>query len=239
MYIVITRKVNTRIRRVVKAVMKLGKLIKRKLRNNFGVATTVNRVRVVGEDTSLGSSHQKRVWARVHTLHFVIHNTLVRQWIILVLKFQVPSLLRQHHGVLDSSWMKDGISIYIAQIVKVLFILTRHYITRSIRVGESIQKRLQASFQQMHKWVLGLVLATSAQHRMFQNMRNACRIFWWCSKGDTEHFVVVLTGYTQELGTRLFVSEQRTVSTIFIDDIALHNFISRMFDLQSLLQVNS
>mmetsp|Transcript_113821 Transcript_113821/g.317900 ORF Transcript_113821/g.317900 Transcript_113821/m.317900 type:complete len:214 (-) Transcript_113821:154-795(-) len=145
-----------------------------------------------------------------------------------------------HHGITDSPWMKDSISINIDQIVEILFVLTSNHVASSVRVSEGIQEGLKTSLQKLNKRILCFVLATSTKYGVFQNMRDTGRIFWRSAQSNTKDFIVVIASDTQQFGTTLFVSVKRGRSTILLDEILSNNFISwvlhihRLFDIRFL-----
>ena len=98
---------------MVKLAVKVHKLVVGQFRNDLGITTRINRIGIVGKDRPLGLTHQERVGRRIDTLHLIVHDTLVGEWFLLIVEFQVPSLLCVDHGVRHSAGMKDSIGVDI------------------------------------------------------------------------------------------------------------------------------
>mmetsp|Transcript_13895 Transcript_13895/g.23032 ORF Transcript_13895/g.23032 Transcript_13895/m.23032 type:complete len:461 (-) Transcript_13895:264-1646(-) len=226
--IVVTGKVDARVTRMVELAVKVSKLLKGQIRNDSRISTAIDRIRVVLEDTALRFSHEEGITGRVDTLHFIVHDTLVGKGLRLVLQFQMPALLGVDHWIRNGAGVKDGISVNVNKIVEIFGILTGHDVTGAIGVGEGIQKGLETALEQLHEWVLGSVLATSAKNGMFKNMRDTSRIRGWCTKGNAKDLVVVITRDRQEFRSTLLVTIKGTVRSIFFHNILLNNFKGRM-----------
>ena len=58
--------------------------------------------------------------------------------------------------------VKDGVQIYLDEIVKILKILTGHRIDRSIGIGHGIEERFQGTLYKLDKGFLEGILARSS-----------------------------------------------------------------------------
>mmetsp|Transcript_28005 Transcript_28005/g.59726 ORF Transcript_28005/g.59726 Transcript_28005/m.59726 type:complete len:214 (+) Transcript_28005:2260-2901(+) len=157
--IIVTGKEDARVRRVVELSVELGKLLKAQIGNIYRISTTINTVGIVGEDTLLRLPLQQTIWGRVNSLHFIVNHSLVCQILLNIFEFQMPSLLGMHHGIGNGTWMEHSISVNIDEIVEILGVLTCNHVTCPVGISERIQKCLQRALQQLHEWILRLVLS--------------------------------------------------------------------------------
>mmetsp|Transcript_18786 Transcript_18786/g.39376 ORF Transcript_18786/g.39376 Transcript_18786/m.39376 type:complete len:254 (+) Transcript_18786:1749-2510(+) len=191
-HIIVSREENAGVGGVVEFGVECGELLEAEVGNVHRVTTAVHAIRIIGEDTLLGLSLQETVGRGVDTLHFIVHHSLVRQGILHILQLQMPPLLRMHHGIANRPRMEHGVRVHIDQIVKILGILRCHDVTRPVRIRERVQKRLKRPLQQLHERILRRVLATAAQHAVFEDVGNAGAVLRGSAEGDSEALVVVV-----------------------------------------------
>ena len=67
----------------------------------------------------------------------------------------MPPFLSMDHGIGRGTGMEDSIGIHIDEVVKVLGVLTCHYITRPVWIRKSVKEGLKRSLKQLNEWILG------------------------------------------------------------------------------------
>ena len=107
------------------------------------VAARVDRVRIVWERELLRSAVHEGIGRRVHALHLVEHDALVRERIVLVLELVVPTLLREHGRVARRSRVQNRVQVHVHQVVKVLRVLARDRVARAVGVSERVEEGLE------------------------------------------------------------------------------------------------
>lgn len=133
--------------------------------------------------------------------------------------------------------MEHSIRVNVDEIVEIFGVLTGNDVARAIGVGEGIQECLQTTLKQLHKWVFRLVFATTAEDRVFQDVRYTGGIRWRGAEGDSKTFVVIIGSNGEEFGTTLLVSVEGTVGSKLIDHIGGDDFKSRMSYSKCLLKI--
>mmetsp|Transcript_17361 Transcript_17361/g.37781 ORF Transcript_17361/g.37781 Transcript_17361/m.37781 type:complete len:233 (+) Transcript_17361:144-842(+) len=142
----------------------------------------------------------------------------------------MPPLLRMHHGIANRPRMEHGVRVHIDQIVKILGILRCHDVTRPVRIRERVQKRLKRPLQQLHERILRRVLATAAQHAVFEDVGNAGAVLRGSAEGDSEALVIVVGREGEQLGARLFVTVEYRGRAEFGNVVGFHDVEIGMFD---------
>mmetsp|Transcript_17734 Transcript_17734/g.44245 ORF Transcript_17734/g.44245 Transcript_17734/m.44245 type:complete len:201 (+) Transcript_17734:2721-3323(+) len=141
------------------------------------------------------------------------------------------------HRITNSTWMENSIGINGNEVVEIFIVLRRNNVAGSVGVCESVQKCLKTTRQKLNKRILCRVLSTSAENRMLQDVGNTSRVFGRRAECDSKHFIVVIGGNTQQLGTRLFVAVQGGGSSVFFNKILLDNFVGGMLDIGLLCEI--
>jgi hypothetical protein len=108
--------------------MEVLELRKREVWDHFRVSTRVRSIVVIREQLALDRLVVDRVWLRVHTLHFVEHNSLEHHISILLVKFEMPALLLEDFGVFEAAGVEYSIEIHVTEIVEVLQSLTHAHV---------------------------------------------------------------------------------------------------------------
>ena len=221
---------------MIKLFVKFGELLKGQIGNLQWISSAVDSVGIVRKDGLLCLALQERVGGGVNSLHFIVDHALVGEWGCDIFQFQMPSLLGVNHGIGGGTGMKHGITVDIDEVVKVLRVLTGHDVARSVGIGEGIQKCLQTPLQQLHEWILGLVLATAAQDAVFENVGNTRRVRRRRAEGNSKAFVVVLGGDGEDFGSALFVAIEGAVCSEFAHHVSGKNFKGGMSNTETFFE---
>ena len=109
----------------------------------------------------LAALPQNPVRRGIGAFHLIENDTFVKKWVVEVFQFKMPALLLQDKW--GEARIEDSVEVDIYQVVEILEVLARHWITGLVRVSEGIEKGLKGTFHQLHKWLLNGVFARAAK----------------------------------------------------------------------------
>uniref|UniRef100_A0A0A9EL92 ATPREP1 (PRESEQUENCE PROTEASE 1) n=1 Tax=Arundo donax TaxID=35708 RepID=A0A0A9EL92_ARUDO len=100
--------------------MELLEFFKSKLWDFVWIPTTVDPISVLREKCLLRHTSHYVIGLRINSFHFIEDNTFVCYLVFRVIELIVPTFLLKCLEVLNTFREKDGIKVYIYQVVEIL-----------------------------------------------------------------------------------------------------------------------
>src|SRR6266508_4257041 len=127
-----------------------------KIRDMTWVAARIHSIDVLWKERLPRISCDQVVRRRVHTFHLIEHHAFVGKRLRWIVDLVVPALL--HQCLFADQRVQDCIYIDFDQIVEILHVLARHWITVFVGEGEGVDKSRQRTLAQFYKWFLDWIL---------------------------------------------------------------------------------
>mmetsp|Transcript_50568 Transcript_50568/g.118087 ORF Transcript_50568/g.118087 Transcript_50568/m.118087 type:complete len:236 (+) Transcript_50568:2400-3107(+) len=176
---------------MVVLLVEVPQVVEIQVRNLPWISTIVSPIWIVRKDGLHGQAAVGVVWIRINAFHLIEHDTLVLQWVLLVLQLIVPTLLLEDVGIADGSGVKHCIQVNIYEVVEILKVAACNRVERTVWHGERIEEGLQTRLQQLCKGLLDWVFPASAEHGVLQYMCDAVGVLWWSAEDYTEGLVLI------------------------------------------------
>mmetsp|Transcript_11191 Transcript_11191/g.25072 ORF Transcript_11191/g.25072 Transcript_11191/m.25072 type:complete len:255 (+) Transcript_11191:2371-3135(+) len=178
-------------------------------RNHLRVTTRVHAICIVREQVLIRRAAVRVIWTGIDALHLIEDNALVDQWIVLVLDLVMPTLLSQDARITQCSRVEHSVQVDVDEVVEVLKVAARHWVAGAVWERHSIQERLQARLQQLHKGLFEWVLAAAAENGVLQHVGDAIRILRRRAEDHAERFVFICRlDHGDQLSTSAIVPEE-------------------------------
>ena len=133
-------KKNVAVGRMIVSLMKGSKRRLCQIRDIIGISARFDAISRIRKQVFHDMPFQKRVRRRKHTFHFIVHNAAIGQRSFRTVHFIMPSFLHQYLVIVQHIREKDGIQIYVHEIMEIFGIAAGHRIHSLIRECHGIEK---------------------------------------------------------------------------------------------------
>ena len=192
LHIYISVDVDIAVRRMIIGSVEIQKFFIGELRNAGGISAGLDTIGGIREKRIEDLPLQDILRRRKCTFHLIVYNTIVDQLLFRTLQLVMPALLKEDLFPFVNIRIKDRIQINIHQILEILIVAAGNGIHGLIRIRHGIQKRVQGTFYQLYKRILGRIFAASAENAVLHDMGRSLAVYRSRTECDVEHFVLVI-----------------------------------------------
>ena len=197
------------------------------VRNVDRIAAGLMPVRRVGIKDRIDLPPQDIVRLREGALHFVVDNAVDCDLTVGTVRLVMPALLSENILFFINIRIKNRIQVDMHEVFEILLVAARDRIDRLVRISHGIQESVQRTLGQLNERILDREIPGTAEHRMLDNMSDACGILRRRAEGNIKDLVIVIFRQQRYARTRLLVPEQPAVAVHIRQELVFNDLVSR------------